>query len=512
MTVEKSLTRGNRSAPGRSMEEPIPPRRPERQHDRGTGSDTRVQLRPHVHGAPGGAFAAQLIRRAALAALALLLLLPALASAHAELTAPTAPDAVADGQVRLLFDAPVETEFLRVQARDADGRVVSGPPRVDPADDQAVLLPVEEGATPAIVVWRVLSTDGHVTSGSLGEEAGDGGDEGRSVDLGFVLAGVGRGLLIAGLVMVAGLVVMRWTVVGPAWARGGVTPPGRPDDGDAFRERTFPVLEWAVNTWWVPFWTGVVMWALGVGLVTAGTLQSLDSWGWWTLISGTVLGASLVVLTVAMLATAAAGSWITRRDDGDDPLPPVWQAALLAGPAVVGLVTLSWTGHASTGGDEALNVALDAVHNLATAAWLGGLVGLLALLVVAGTRLGDADRGRLLAAGVVRFSTLGVVSVALLATTGVYRLLAELSDLDDLIDTDYGIFLLIKVAVFVVMLGVASVNRLVVHPHMERAALGLDPDDRGASALLVRSVRAELLLGVAVLVLVALLLSTAPPS
>lgn len=408
--------------------------------------------------------------------------------------------------MRLLFDSPVEEEFLRVQARNADGAVVSGPPGLDPGDDQAVVLPVREGAVPAEIAWRVLSRDGHVTSGTIGAEGGG------SLEIGYILAGVGRGLLIAGLVLVAGLVTLRWGVVGPAWARGGTTPPGRPDDGDAFRARVFGVLEWAVNAWWIPWWTGVVMWTAGVGLVAGGTLRSLESWGLWTLVSGTVLGAALVVLTVAVLATAVAGSRMARRQDGDDPLPPWWQAALLGGPAVVGLVAVSWTGHAGTGGDAVLNVLLDAVHNLATAAWVGGLVGLVALLLLAGTRLEEADRVRLVAAGVVRFSTLATVSVALLATTGVYRLLAELGEFDDLVDTAYGRFLLIKIGVFAAMLGVASVNRLVVHPRMERAALGLDPDDRGAGALLVRSVRVEIGLAVAVLVLVALLVSTAPPA
>ena len=51
-----------------------------------------------------------------------------------------------------------------------------------------------------------------------------------------------------------------------------------------------------------------------------------------------------------------------------------------------------------------------------------------------------------------------------------------------------------------------------MHPRLERAALGLDPDDRGATAALRVSVRAELVLAAALLVSVALLVSLPPPA
>jgi copper transport protein len=54
-------------------------------------------------------------------------------------------------------------------------------------------------------------------------------------------------------------------------------------------------------------------------------------------------------------------------------------------------------------------------------------------------------------------------------------------------------------------------NRLVAHPRLERAALGLDPDDRGASSALRVSVTAELALAAALMVSVAVLVSLPPP-
>lgn len=438
----------------------------------------------------------------------MLLALAGTALGQAQVTDVRAALAPQGGVIRLAFDAPLESAFGDVEVLNPDGRPVGGAPRLLPGDDQTVVVAVEEGQEVRRVRWRVLSKDGHVTAGVLGDPFTDTPDS----PVATVLTAVGRGLLITGFAVVLGLVVLRWWVVGPAWRQGGLVPPGRRDDGDAFRERAFPVLEWASNRWWAALWAGVAAAALGVGLVAGGTMRSLRSWDLGTLITETRIGLALLVMLLACVATAVAGVLVTRRRDGDDPLPPAWQALALGAPSLVALVAVSWSGHAATGGDETLNVLLDAVHNLATAAWVGGLVGLLALLLSAGRRLDPADRTRLVSAGVVRFSTLGVIAVALLAVTGVYRALAELDSLGDLVDTRYGLALLVKLVLFGGMLASAAYNRLVLHPRLERAGLGLDPDDRGAAAALRTSVRAELALAAGILAMVAILVSSPPPA
>ncbi len=168
-------------------------------------------------------------------------------------------------------------------------------------------------------------------------------------------------------------------------------------------------------------------------------------------------------------------------------------AWLLGLPPAIALVAISWAGHASSGGDRTANIVIDALHGGATAVWLGGLLGLATLVSPAVVRLGDADRVRLAAAVVVRFSAVALVAVAVLVVTGVYRALAEVA-LGEVLDSDYGRVLVVKLALFAVLLAGGAYNRMVVHPRLERAALGLDPDDRGATAALRVSVRAELVL------------------
>ena len=103
--------------------------------------------------------------------------------------------------------------------------------------------------------------------------------------------------------------------------------------------------------------------------------------------------------------------------------------------------------------------------------------------------------------------------VVVLVITGVYRALAELPSLSALWSTAYGVTLLVKLAIFTAMLGVAAWNRLVLHPRLERTALGLRDEaaDDGVGALRA-SVRAEIVLAVLVMAAVAVLVGIVPPT
>ena len=58
-----------------------------------------------------------------------------------------------------------------------------------------------------------------------------------------------------------------------------------------------------------------------------------------------------------------------------------------------------------------------------------------------------------------RFSTLGVPSVGVLIASGVVNTFHQVGDFPALLGTDYGRLLVAKLALFVVMLGLATVNR-----------------------------------------------------
>jgi copper transport protein len=435
--------------------------------------------------APWGWAACALLLLAGLAA-------PAVAAGQAEVRSVEAgPRAV-----RVVLSAPVEHAFLRLEARRAPGGpVVSGPARRDPRDPSAVVAPlVRPGPGPLLIDLRVLSEDGHAS--------GD-GDDGP-------LAVTARLLLLVAPIGLLGLVVLAAGVVAPAVRAGGVAPPARPPaEAEGFRRRAHEALARRARPWWAAWWALVAAGAAGLVLLPVALLRALGegAGGLGTLLLDTRVGASWWVQAAALAAAALGGMALCRRG-----LPSGTAAALALGlPPAAALVAISWAGHASTGGDRTANVVIDALHNVATAAWLGGLIGLAVLALPAVRALAPADRVRLGAGVVVRFSALALTAVTVLVVTGVYRALAELESVGDIADSAYGRALIVKLALFAVLLVGGAYNRLVAHPRLERAALGLDRDDRGASSALRVSVAAELALAAALMVSVAVLVSLPPP-
>lgn len=421
--------------------------------------------------------------------------------------------------LRLSFTAPVEQEaFWDARFAGLGDRAMRLPVIPAPDDPQAVLIRLP-GLVPAgayRLSWRVFMADGSPASGTWSVRVGAGtgavpappGDMVRPA--GVWVAGVGRLLLITGLVTALGLVAFRWTVVSPAWTQGGLVAPGRADDPEGFRARVAVGLEQALPAWWSAWSAAVAAWLAGAALVVAGTLVAVRAGGAGVgdLFTGTRLGSAMLPVGAAAVLAAAVGLLVRRG--GRAPAPASVLGVALAAPAAAALVAVSWLGHASSGNDVTLNVAADAVHGLATALWLGGLVGFAVLLLPALGGVPDNDRVRMLAPAVVRFSALAFGCVAVLVVTGVYRALAELAALGDLVHTGYGRALAVKLALFALMLGVGAYNRFRVHPRLERAAVDLPGGDATAAQRLRTSIRVELLLAAGVLVAVAVLVSTAP--
>jgi copper transport protein len=453
---------------------------------------------------------------AACAALAL----PQAALAHAELrSAEPPPGATLEtppAAVRIVLSAPVEEAFLRLRVTTDDGAAASGPARRDPLDERAVIAPLTPAAPagPLRVEWRALSQDGHPTGGVFGLGPGAAPPSGGGVVRGDdgPLAVTARLLALSGPLAALGLLALAIGVVGPALRAGGIVVPGEgAARAEAFRAAAGEALGRRGRAWWIALWAALAAQAIGLALTPFALLWGLREGAGelGTLLGDTAFGAAWRVQVVGF-ALLLAGALVVRRAVTRErpPLAPAF--ALLAVGPLAALWAISDSGHASTGGDRTLNVAIDLVHELATAAWLGGLVGLAVLAVPAALALAEPDRVRLAAAVVVRFSALALTAVALLVVTGVYRALAEVS-VGDLLDTGYGRALLVKLGLFAVLLIGGAYNRMIVHPRLERAALGLDPDDRGAAAALRVSVRAELAVAFLLMVSVAVLISLAPP-
>jgi copper resistance protein D len=206
-------------------------------------------------------------------------------------------------------------------------------------------------------------------------------------------------------------------------------------------------------------------------------------------------------LATVLFATQFGDAWCWHLGFALALVIAAWLRA--TGPTLVfaglSLASLGFVGHASDmAGLPGLGHELNqAVHLLAGGAWLGGLLPLYALLRRA--RPGDPA----IESGVAHFSQMGYVAVALIAATGIINACMLVGSFGALFGTAYGRLLSFKIALFLIMVAIALVNRLALAPRLAT--------DAAAPARLARSVVVEQALGLAVLAAVSVL-GTWPPA
>lgn len=239
-------------------------------------------------------------------------------------------------------------------------------------------------------------------------------------------------------------------------------------------------------------------------------------------------GLAMVPLTGSMMAgsAAAAFDWHTISTVlWQTGFGRVWRCRLLFAALLVAtcairrppagygvalaallLASLGWVGHATIGrGPVSLAHELNqSVHLLAAGVWIGGLLPL-AMLVVRARRSGGAAPFALMRQALPQFSHMGYAAVVLVALTGIVNTAILAGSVDGLTGTPYGRLLLAKIALFLLLVGAAGINRLVLVPRIERDGLPL-----AGTAALVWMIGIEQALAVAILV-VASLLGTWPP-
>jgi copper transport protein len=369
------------------------------------------------------------------------LALPETGWAHARLLRTVPGDGSvlgsAPGRVRVVFDDNVRPVSGIKAIRNGGGSVLGGKPRI--VGGRVLVVPLRTGLGDGdyTVLWRVLSDDGHTVSGVLAFGVG----AGRAPPQAALSAGngpsaqdvVSRLLFFAGLLTAAGAACFRFAV--------GRVP-----------------LRLMLGAFLLVF-IGASGMAHDVSLSTR---------------FGTVIAVAAVVSGVGAVLAAVAPvlPWL-------EPLP------FLAGLALLPLPTLA--GHALDRGRPLLEPAVDFLHVAAASFWLGGLVAL------ALTLMGSGDRAPMLR----RFSNVALVSVAVLAATGVIRAFAELSSLGQLWSTGYGRLLILKTALLAALVTIGWLNRYRLVPR-----LSLDG--------LRRSVAVELTLFAGLVAAVALLTDLRP--
>jgi copper resistance protein D len=179
-----------------------------------------------------------------------------------------------------------------------------------------------------------------------------------------------------------------------------------------------------------------------------------------------------------------------------------WPATRMLQLVVAGaLIALpAWVGHAGATPGIAGDVHLisDMAHLLAAGSWLGALPAFVLLLTNVRR---DPDWDDFLLRTTHRFSVVGMVSVATLLASGLINSWNLLSGSRDLVTTDYGRLIALKVGLFIALISVAAVNKFYLTPRLPKPS---------ALRALRRNSLAEIALGLCVLSFVGALGTFAP--
>jgi copper transport protein len=438
------------------------------------------------------------VRRLLVAALAgTALVFPAGAWAHAALL-HTVPEAsvtvnVPPKQLQLVYSEAVEPRFAIVSVTDADAHgVAAGPPARSAANPDELDVPLRH-LRPGwyLVVWRVISVDGHPVRGAftfaVGPNAGP-QPQFRIPSLSETAATprlvVARWIAFLSLMSAIGLFVLRLVIARPLRS----VPRA-------------PTIACGVAT-------AVALVAVPVYVLLATAEFALRDW--WSLgdlvplmrTSAFGRGYLDLELMLALFAFAAAVAfWVERADRPRRSIAELLSlgGALLAAGAV--LLAPGAAGHAAQTSPRPLALLLDWLHLAAGSLWIGGLIGLLVLW----RSLPAMRRLAGLAICVPRFSNVALVSVIALIGSGVGASILHLPTLSSLWQTSYGQAIIVKAALLLGAIAVASLNLLRTTPALR------SPEPPPTAAILLRRLVAGEVLLVAAAVCAAAVLSSLPP-
>ncbi|GAB2652059.1 copper resistance CopC/CopD family protein [Kribbella swartbergensis] len=369
------------------------------------------------------------------------------ASAHANLVSTNPAEGavlqVAPKQVRFTFDEAVRGVPDGVQVFDSRGGLVEASATVKGAELEVGLSgPLGNGTT--VIVWRVISEDGHPIGGSLTFSVGaptagvtpSPSDSGGTPDVPWALT-LARWVGYLGLFLATGLVAFAALFL----------PADR--QVDRARRRLAVLARGAAAA-------AVVAWLATLPLTAIylldGGPSSLTRGRTWSSLPLTEYAVPASVVGGLVLAVALLGRGVA----------PQQRRVAAAVAATVTVVAPALTGHTRAASPEVLVIGVDMLHLLAGSIWLGGLAAL------ALTLADLSGRGAVAANVLARFSAVAAGVLAALVATGSVLAWRILMSWSALLDTTYGKLLLVKIGIVLVAVAIAAWNRWSLVPRLKR--------------------------------------------
>ena len=409
------------------------------------------------------------------------------ASAHATLESSSPADGqsvlTSPSEIRITFSEAVTTISGGLSVLDADGKTVDvGNSEV--VGGRTLVAPISETLSDGtyVATYRVLSADGHPVSGSLLFAVGAGALD-RSAQpsssgdrLWEIIGGISRFIMYLAALVAAGVAFFLAFIHDRAEDRWRIVPFVRIGSILALLSAIGIVMSQAA-----------LLTGKGAGAITDSTVLR-D-------VLNQNLGWSLALLMIGLAAVHLST---------DIPKKVVSQSLAVYGGLAVTVSFAVW-GHATELSPTAISLAADAIHATAAALWLGGLVGLVMVLSV---RTPETVRAT---AGIIgRFSRMAFWSVIALTLAGLtLTITGSGASLNSILTTTWGQLVLAKIGLTLIVVLIAAWNRRTLVP-----SLTSPTENTGELAVrwatLLRTIRAEAVLLVAVVALTAIVVNVPP--
>lgn len=199
---------------------------------------------------------------------------------------------------------------------------------------------------------------------------------------------------------------------------------------------------------------GAVVWLMAETVVMSGAASdATNPSALWAIVSETRFGLACSVRILLLLLSLGVCFVVNRPQ-------VLWWFLLLLGGAVS--LSFAWTGHGALEINKTagFHLAGDLLHLLAAGIWIGALVPLAAMGFRA-TRFATIEDAQELRFALTKFSSIGVWVVSVLVLSGVINsvFLIDFGHWRTSLSSPYARVLVVKLALFGAMLGLAALNR-----------------------------------------------------
>lgn len=277
-----------------------------------------------------------------------------------------------------------------------------------------------------------------------------------------VAFGIVRFLSFSSHAVLFGMPLILLIVLRPAFA-------GLDERWDEGRSRLSRRLEGVVRAALVASAVATLIGLLLQAIIVAGLEETDLQRSQFESVAGTTFGQWYmlrfpILAGLYVLLTGQVSRWALDRSRTNR----VWWGAWIA-LALVLLSTSTLTGHAAVSDPLALGIPNDVVHLVAGSVWFSGIVLLAVYLPDGWLGKDESQRLQLLAPVVVRFSLVALTSITIVAVTGTLNSYLNIARFADLFESGYGRSLLLKLALFGVILLMGAVNHFVLRERIRKA-------------------------------------------